>query len=126
MKKTKKILWYGFLTWLVPFLAAIPFYNSAGELKTDIFLFKSIMLVLASLVGAVLIVRYFKSVKKHFFLEGLELGAGWLLVNVVLDVAILVMMMQMPLMEYIYGIGLRYLVIPITTGVVGKVAEMKK
>jgi len=126
MKKTNKILGYGLISWLIPFLVAIPFYNQAGELTTDPLLFKSIMSVVGSAVGAFLIVRYFKSVKKNYLIEGFELGAGLLLVNLVLDVIVLIMLFKMPFMEYVNQIGLQYLVILITAAMAGKVAEVVK
>ncbi len=63
MHSIKHALVYGFLVWLVPFATAIPFYSRDGELVIDVFLFKSIMIVVGSLIGAFLLVRYFRRVE---------------------------------------------------------------
>jgi len=43
-KKIRNIL-YGFLAWLIPFVTAFFFYSKEGGLVIDIFLFKSIMII---------------------------------------------------------------------------------
>jgi len=43
---------YGFLAWLIPFVASLFFYTREGELTIDIFLFKSIMIVVGSFSAA--------------------------------------------------------------------------
>jgi len=46
----------GVLSWLVPFLVAVPFYGRDGTLMIDPAMFKSIMIVVASITAAILIV----------------------------------------------------------------------
>jgi len=64
MKKYLKTVTYGFLSWLIPFLAAFFFYSKEGEMAIDIFLFKSIMIVVGSISAAFLLISYFKKSKR--------------------------------------------------------------
>lgn len=56
MKKYPKNILYGFFAWLIPFVASFFFYTREGELTIDIFLFKSIMIVVGSFSAAFLLV----------------------------------------------------------------------
>ena len=58
-------LLYGFLTWLIPFIIAIPFYSRDGQPLIDIFLLKSIMIVVGSTTGAIFLILYFKKVTEN-------------------------------------------------------------
>ena len=49
------------LTWIVPFLIAIPFDGKNGTLLIDPVLFKSIMIVIATITAAMLMVWFFLS-----------------------------------------------------------------
>ncbi|EMO23584.1 hypothetical protein LEP1GSC168_0861 [Leptospira santarosai str. HAI134] len=40
-----RIFSYGFLVWLIPFIVAISFHSRDGKLQTDLFLFKTVMLL---------------------------------------------------------------------------------
>ncbi|MBI2411243.1 MAG: hypothetical protein HYV32_05120 [Candidatus Kerfeldbacteria bacterium] len=113
MTSIKKVLGFGVLTWLIPFILAFAFYTPQGEIRIDLHLFKSIMIVVASLVGSFLLVRYFKNVHKNYLKEGMRIGVLWLGMNLVLDVLLLIPMSHMSFGDYIAQIGLRYLMIPI-------------
>lgn len=120
------IIWYGFLSWLIPFVASFVFFNKTGQVVIDEALFKSIMVVVGMLVAVTLLVRYFKNVKlcKDLFKEGLTVGGSWFVINSVLDYAFLISVFTMPLMAWINGIGVRYLAIPIVA--VGMALAKKK
>ncbi len=109
-KQWVKLLVYGFLLWLVPFLVSVAM-NSLH--KSQPFFFQSIMAVVLSLAGMFFIVVYLSSVKKNFFHESVMLGIFWLLLNIIFDIVILVPMKNMNLVQYITDIGLRYITIPI-------------
>ena len=111
-----------FLTWLVPFLAAIPFYGSNG-LLIDQQLFKSIMIVVGSITAAILIVWCFRPVEKNYTHEAIVTGMVWLLANWILDLIVLVGLLGMALPDYATQIGLRYLVIPAMVIAAGVVAD---
>ncbi len=59
----------GFLTWLVPFLAAIPFYAKGGTLLVDAALFKSFMIVVSSVTAAILRVWFFSRASQPYARE---------------------------------------------------------
>ncbi|AGB01141.1 hypothetical protein [Methanoregula formicica] len=111
-----------FLTWLVPFVCAIPFYGPSG-LLIDPQLFKSIMIVVGSITAAILIVWCFRPVESNFTHEAIVTGIVWLLANWVLDLIVLVGLLGMALPDYAGQIGLRYLVIPAMVIAAGVVAD---
>jgi hypothetical protein len=111
-----------FLTWLVPFVCAIPFYGPDG-LIIDQQLFKSIMIVIGSITAAILIIWCFRPVEKNFTHEAIVTGMVWLLANWILDLIVLVGLLGMTLPDYVTQIGLRYLVIPAMVIVAGIVAD---
>jgi len=125
MNRQIKIILYGFLTWLIPFITAFLFYTKEGELTIDLFLFKSIMIVAGSAAGALLLIIYFRKIEKNYLREGITVGLAWLAINIILDLIILVPMSQMNTGAYFAEIGLRYLTIPITSTAIGYVAENK-
>ncbi|MDD1693481.1 MAG: hypothetical protein LUQ71_02035 [Methanoregula sp.] len=111
-----------FLTWLVPFVCAIPFYGKDG-LLIDIQLFKSLMIVVGSITAAILIVWCFRPVEKNFTHEAIVTGIIWLLANWILDLIVLVGLLGTTLPDYATQIGLRYLVIPAMVIAAGVVAD---
>jgi hypothetical protein len=92
MKKYLKNILYGFLAWLIPFAASFFFYTREGKLTIDIFLFKSIMIVLGSFSAAFLLVSYFKKINADYFKEGIIVGLTWFGINILLDLLILIPM----------------------------------
>lgn len=123
MTSLKKAFGFGVLTWLIPFVLAFAFYSPQGEIRIDLHLFKSIMIVIASLVGSRLLVRYFKTVQHNYVKEGIMIGMLWLVMNLILDFVILLPMSGMSISDYIAQIGLRYVMIPIFSVGFGKVLE---
>jgi hypothetical protein len=121
-----KKLSYGFLSWLVPFITSFLFYTREGELTIDIFLFKSIMIVVGSVTAAFLMISYFKAINADYFKEGVVLGLTWFGMNILLDLVILVAMFGMPAGDYFTQIGLRYVVIPVMCITVGAALKNKK
>lgn len=111
-----------FLTWLIPFVCAIPFYGKDG-LLVDQQLFKSIMIVVGSITAAILIVWCFRPVENNFTREAIVTGIVWLLANWILDLIVLVVLLGMALPDYAAQIGLRYLVIPAMVIAAGVVAD---
>lgn len=110
---------YGLLVWIVPFVTGFLFYTPEGELKGNIFLFKSVMIVVSALIGAILLVSYFRRIKENYVREGIVLGCVWLVLNLLLDFLILIPMADMSHIDYFMEIGLRYLVMPIFSVAIG-------
>jgi uncharacterized membrane protein YpjA len=125
MRKYLRILLFGFLAWLVPFAASIPFYSAEGQPTVDIFLMKSIMIVVGSLSGAFLLVVYFRYLTKSYVAEGILVGLLWFAINILLDVIVLVPMMQVPFSTYFAQIGMRYLVMPVMSTAIGLTVQKK-
>ena len=125
MHSLKSALIYGFLVWLIPFVAAVPFYSPEGEPIIDIFLFKTIMIVVGSLAGAFFLLRYFKGVTADFVREGMMIGVIWLAMNWALDFAVLLQMSDMTIGAYFTEIGLRYLTMPIFSIAIGMALAKK-
>ena len=129
MKKLKKYLkniLYGFLAWLIPFVASFFFYTREGKLTIDIFLFKSIMIVVGSISAAILLVLYFRKINGDYLKEGIIVGLTWLGINLLLDLLVLIPMSGMSIADYFTQIGIRYLVIPVMSITVGAALENKK
>ena len=116
MNKYLKIVLFGFILWLVPFIGGFLFVDTKGNFLIPETFFKSIMIVVGSLVGVTLAVRYFKDIKNDFVTEGVLLGVIWLVINLAIDIVFVSAgFFRMTLIQYITDIGLRYLSIPIYT-----------
>lgn len=126
MKKIGKLILFGFFTWLIPFVASIFFFNKSGELLIDIFLFKSIMIVVGTFTGACILVWYFKKVNINFLKTSIVVGIVWFFINIVLDLLVLLPMSGMTVGSYFAEIGIRYLSLPIMAITVGYLLEKKK
>ncbi|MBL7093822.1 hypothetical protein ISS22_07600 [candidate division KSB1 bacterium] len=125
MKRTFKIILFGFLTWLIPFIVAFFFYDKNGQPTMDILFIKSILMVVSSIFGAYLLVVYFKQLKENFLKEGLVVGFSWLIINWLLDIVILLPMAKMAFSDWFTQIGLRYLVIPVFSISFGYIAQLQ-
>ena len=125
MKNTLRLLLLGLMTWAIPFFAAFFFIDQTGQVAIDIYLFKSIMIIVGGITGAFAIILYFKKQENTYLKNGVISGLIWLIVNVLLDMLVLVPMSKMPYPEYFNQIGLRYLMIPIMTIMVGYMLEIK-
>ncbi len=125
MNKYFRNVLYGFLVWLIPFVASFFFYSKEG-LTIDIFLFKSIMIVVGSISAAILLVLYFKKISIAYLKEGIIVGIAWFGINILLDLLILIPMSGMSIADYFTQIGIRYLAMPAMSILVGKALENKK
>lgn len=123
MKKYVKAGIFGLLTWVIPFVVAMFFYTREGQLTINATTFKTIMIVVGAATGAFLLVLYFKKLEKNLLVEGMIIGILWFVINIILDLLILVPMSKMAVGTYFLHIGLRYLIIPITSIAMGYVAE---
>ncbi len=126
MRKYLNIILYGFLAWLIPFIASFFFYTREGKLTIDIFFFKSIMIVVGSFSAAILLIYYFKKINADYFKEGIFVGFAWFGINILLDLLILIPMSGMSITDYFTQIGIRYLAIPAMSIAVGTALENKK
>jgi hypothetical protein len=116
MKKYSRILFYGLLIWLIPFIVSFLFVDAQGKFTISETFFKSIMIVTGALVGVILAVRYFKDVKEDYVREGAIIGLVWLMISLIIDLAFVQTgFFAMSFLQYFTDIGLRYLSMPIYT-----------
>lgn len=114
MKQYLKLVLFGFLAWLIPFVASFFFYDKTGHLViADISLFKSIMIITGAATGAILLILYFKKIHERYLYHGILTGIVWLIINWGLDILILLPMAKLSIYDYFAQIGLRYLVLPV-------------
>ncbi|MBM9591345.1 hypothetical protein JWG41_12875 [Leptospira sp. 201903075] len=125
MKAIKWNLGYGFLSWFFPFFISIFFFSKDGELQIDLFLFKTIMIVVGSLSGCFLLYRYFLLVDSKFLKEGIIIGTSWISINWILDFLILLPMSKMQIDVYFIQIGFRYLSLLFFAIAMGSILEQK-
>lgn len=109
---TLRLVLYGCLTWVIPFLVAVPLMGQDGQPVLPMGVFKSLMVVVGAAVGAWLLVSVFRH-RPTFRHAGFLIGLLWLVKNVGLDLGFLIPLTKMSLTEYFGDIALRYLVIPI-------------
>ncbi len=126
MNKYLKNILYGFLAWLIPFVVSFFFYAREGGLTIDVFLFKSIMIVVGSFSAAFLLISYFKKIDTDFFKEGIIVGLAWFGINILLDLLVLIPISGMTVPDYFTQIGIRYLAIPAMSVAVGAALNNEK
>jgi len=111
MKLIKKVLLFGFLVWLVPFVISFLIFPLKESNRG---LFESIMPVVISISAVIFSILYFRRLQANFLKEACLLGIIWLAISVVLDLCLFMEgPMKMSLAEYMMDIGLTYLMIPI-------------
>jgi len=91
-----------------------------------LFLFKSIMIVVGSISAAVLLISYFKKINTGYLREGIIVGLTWFGINILLDLLVLIPISGMSVADYFTQIGLRYLVMPAMSIMVGASLANKK
>ncbi len=123
LARIARLIGYGILTWLIPFVVAIPFYTPSGLPVIDQTFFKTIMIVVGAAVGSLLLVLYFDRTHNLYLREGIIVGVVWLIINWVLDFVILLPLNKMDPVTYFEQIGLRYLVILFMAISIGYVLE---
>lgn len=117
-----KRLIYGCVLWLVPYVTAIPLLPL---MQSDPVAFKTVMIVVGGIVGAVLAAHYFLAVEVAYLREGFLLAGTWVALNWLLDFAALLPFTKQTISRYFLEIGLRYLAIAATTVAIGFVLSRK-
>lgn len=118
-------LYFGFLSWLIPFAISFFCYNSKGELQMPYSHFKTLMIVSGVLSGCILLVLYFKKLNNDYFLQSIMVGLTWFIINILFDAIILIPMMKVNFGEYFLSIGLGYISIPIISISIGYLMQRK-
>jgi len=124
MNKNLKIIIFGFLIWLVPFLASFVVYPLRASMYP---LFESIMSVIVAISAVTFSYFYLKDIESNFAREGIIIGIAWFAINIILDLLMFMPAspMHMTFNDYMMGIGLKYLIIPTVTIGFGYMAQKK-
>ncbi|MBM4240317.1 MAG: hypothetical protein FJ150_01335 [Euryarchaeota archaeon] len=114
MNKYLKIVLFGGLVWLVPFVVSFFVYplKTAGNP-----LFESIMPLVITVMVVALAYLYLKNIRTDFIKEGVIIGGSWFIINIAIDLVMFMppSPMQMSLTNYMMDIGFTYLMIPVIT-----------
>ena len=110
MNKYNRLVGFGFLIWLIPFLVSFVIFPLRNTNRP---LFESIMSVVLVLTVMIISVLYFKKIEKESLKEGLIAGVLWFVLSLVIDLMLFLPAspMQMSFSDYMMDIGLTYLII---------------
>ena len=110
MNKYVKLVGFGFLIWLIPFLVSFVIFPLRNTNRP---LFESVMPVVLVLTVMIVSVLYFKKIEKESLKEGLVAGVLWFVLSLVIDLMLFLPAspMQMSFSDYMMDIGLTYLII---------------
>jgi hypothetical protein len=124
MNKYVKLVGFGFLIWLIPFLVSFVIFPLRNANRP---LFESIMPVFLALTAMIISVLYFKKVEKESLKEGLFAGVLWFVLSLVIDLMLFLPAspMQMSFSDYMMDIGLTYLIILIIPIGIGALISKK-
>lgn len=113
MKSMKKVLLYGFLVWLIPFIVSFLIFPLKSSNRA---LWESIMPIVIGGTTVTFAVLYLNKLKGSFLKEAVLAGVIWLGINLILDLLLFMEgPMKMSFIDYIADIGLTYLLIPTIT-----------
>lgn len=69
---------------------------------------------------------YLSRIKSDFLKEGIFIGIAWLLISIVLDLMIFIVgPLKMPVWDYVTGIAITYLMIPVITSGFGYLMDRR-
>jgi hypothetical protein len=121
MKKFLRLVLFGFLSWLVIFVASVCLFSLK---KDNARLFEMLMSFVLTGCTVGFTALYFRKVQAAFLCEGILLGLAFAGCNIAFDLPMfLAGPMQMPLPRYLQDIGLAYLSMPIISLGFGYVLE---
>ncbi|MCJ7698017.1 MAG: hypothetical protein MUO73_06785 [Thermoplasmata archaeon] len=124
MNKHVKLVGFGFLIWLIPFLVSFVIFPLRNANRP---LFESIMPIILVLTVMIISVLYFKKIEKKSLKEGLIAGVLWFVLSLAIDTMLFLpsSSMQMSFIDYMMDIGLTYLIILIIPIGIGALISKK-
>ena len=124
VKSIKKVLFYGFLIWLIPFLVSVMIFPIHDSNRA---LFESIMPVTITIFVLFFSILYFKTLEKDYFNEGIITGIIWFVISIAIDLIMFLpeSPMQLTFAEYMIDIGITYVIIIIIPVAIGYILEQK-
>ena len=113
MVSIRRALGYGFLLWLIPFIVAVLIFPLK---KSGSPLFETIMPVTLTICAVVLSILYLKRVGRNYLIESIKLGGLWFFISIIIDLGMFMGgPMKMSFLDYMFDIGLTYLIFPTVT-----------
>lgn len=94
------LLLSGFIIWLIPLLVSFGMYNQNGQLMVDYWIFKVVMVLVATITSVFTLRRYYKHFKSDWKFNSIVI----LGVNVLLDLIVLVGVLKMDWLFYLYSV----------------------
>jgi hypothetical protein len=110
LNKYVKLVGFGFLIWLIPFLVSFVIFPLRNANRP---LFESVMPVILVLTVMIISVLFFKKIERESLKEGLIAGVLWFALSLAIDLMLFMPAspMQMSFSDYMMDIGLTYLII---------------
>ena len=125
MNKYIKIILFGLLIWVIPFLVAFFIWDpNTGAPSVSVGWFNALMTVCFMIGLSLAICFYFRGVKGNTVQEGWTTGIIWYAVLVVMDLIVLVGFFGMGMEEF-YPLAVTYLSALIIAGGVGHLLEKR-
>jgi len=124
MNKYVKLVGFGLLIWLIPFLVSFVIFPLRNANRP---LFESVMPVVLVFAVMIISVLYFKKIEKESLKEGVIAGVLWFVLSLVIDLMLFLPAspMQMSFSDYMMDIGLTYLIILIIPIGIGALVSKK-
>ena len=124
MNKNLKIVIFGLMVWLVPFLVSFMVFPIKDSMRP---LFESIMPLILTIVVVTLSFYYMKNLDANFVKEGILIGFAWYIINIAIDLVMFLpeSPMHMGFADYMMDIGLTYVMIPVITIGMGFLLDAK-
>lgn len=124
MNKNLKMILFGFLVWLIPFVVSFVVFPLKDTTRP---LFESIMPLVLTITVIVLAYYYLKNLDAKSVKKGVIAGLVWFIISIIIDMVLFLPAspMQMGFADYIMDIGLTYVMIPVITVGMGYMAQNK-
>lgn len=124
VKSMKKMVFFGFLIWLIPFMVSIMIFPIHDSNRA---LFESIMPVTLTIVTLLFSILYFGKLERDYFNEGIVMGIVWFVISIAIDLFMFLpeSPMQMTFGEYMMDIGITYVIILVIPVAMGYMLEHK-
>ena len=131
MRSIWKIILFGFIVWLVPFLVSLLIFPLK---ETNLAFFETIMPLSITLISVVMATFFFRKIRKghlrhirkQYLQMGIILGIIWLIICLIIDLLLFSFgPIKMAFSTYMSDIGFTYLIIPMITVGFGNMLERK-
>ena len=108
---TVRIVLFGLVIWIVPFLAGWGMVDETGQFRMEVSTAKTIFMLIGAVLGAYLIVRLFALIDRDHWRWAWTIAIVWMVISWVLDIAILLPLSGETIGEWFAATGARYFTI---------------